>query len=77
MRKKLQTRSPRAIKSTGKVDVYGILFDIEKTAIKPASASTLGEVAKLMKNDPTLKLEVSGHTDNSGTHLRCHLNKLG
>jgi outer membrane protein OmpA-like peptidoglycan-associated protein len=56
-----------AIKKTGKVDVYGILFDIDKTTIKPESVSTLDEVSKLLKADPALKLEVAGHTDNTGT----------
>ncbi len=52
--------------TTGKVDIYGILFDTDKTDIKPASKPTLDQVAKLLKDDPTLKLEVSGHTDSTG-----------
>ena len=31
------------------------------------SATTLTEVSNLLKADPSLKLQVSGHTDNSGT----------
>ena len=56
-----------AIKASGKVDVYGILFDVDKTAIKPQSTPTLDEMAKLLKDDPSLTLEVAGHTDNTGT----------
>jgi OOP family OmpA-OmpF porin len=56
----------KALAQTGKVDIYGILFDVDKTDIKPESKSTLDEVAKLLKNEPALKLEVAGHTDNTG-----------
>jgi len=56
----------KALKESGKVDVYGINFDTDKTAIKPESKPTLEEVARLLKSDPALKLEVAGHTDNVG-----------
>jgi len=56
----------KAIAATGKVDIYGIYFDVDKSAIKPESAPTLEQVAQLMKNDPSLKLIVAGHTDNTG-----------
>lgn len=56
----------KAIAADGKLDLYGILFDIDKTDLKPESKGTLEEVAKLLKSDPTLKLEVAGHTDNTG-----------
>jgi outer membrane protein OmpA-like peptidoglycan-associated protein len=56
----------KALAETGKIDIYGILFDTDKTDIKPASVPTLEQVAKMLKDDPTLKLEVAGHTDNTG-----------
>jgi outer membrane protein OmpA-like peptidoglycan-associated protein len=55
-----------ALSSTGKIDIYGIYFDIDKADLKPESKSTLEEVAKLLKADPSLRLEVAGHTDNTG-----------
>jgi len=57
----------QTLATTGKVDVYGILFDIDKANIKPTSKPTLDQVAKLLKDDPTLKLEVAGHTDSTGS----------
>jgi outer membrane protein OmpA-like peptidoglycan-associated protein len=57
----------KALKDTGKIDIYGINFDIDRTDLKPESRSTLEEVAKLLKADPSLRLEVAGHTDNTGT----------
>lgn len=56
-----------AIASKGFVDLYGIYFDVDKSDIKPESAATLQEVATLLKIDRSLKLEVGGHTDKTGT----------
>jgi outer membrane protein OmpA-like peptidoglycan-associated protein len=54
------------IRATGRAAVYGILFDTGKSTIKPESAQAIGEIAKLLKADPTLKIHVVGHTDNVG-----------
>jgi outer membrane protein OmpA-like peptidoglycan-associated protein len=54
------------IKATGHVAVYGIYFDTGKWTIKPASDGALAEIAKLLKRDPALQLNVVGHTDNVG-----------
>jgi OmpA-OmpF porin, OOP family len=56
----------KALTDAGKVDIYGIYFDTDKTDLKPESKSTLEEVVKLLKADPSLRLEVAGHTDNTG-----------
>ena len=50
----------------GRIIERGILFDVNKATLKPASAGALNEIAKLMKDNPTLKLEIGGHTDGSG-----------
>ena len=54
------------IRTTGHAAVYGIYFDTGKSTIKPESAQAIGEIAKLLKADPALKLYVVGHTDNVG-----------
>jgi OmpA-OmpF porin, OOP family len=54
------------IKSTGHAAVYGIYFDTGKSEVKPESQAALQEVAKLLSNDPGLKLLVVGHTDSVG-----------
>jgi OOP family OmpA-OmpF porin len=56
----------KALSATGKIDIYGIFFDVDKTELKPESRATLDEVANLLKSDPSLKIEVAGHTDNTG-----------
>ncbi|MCP5536398.1 MAG: OmpA family protein [Akkermansiaceae bacterium] len=55
------------INAAGRVALYGILFDFNKTDIKPESDVTLQEISKLLAADPALKLLVVGHTDNAGS----------
>ena len=52
--------------AAGHVALY-VNFDTDKTAVKPDSAPILAQVAKLLQDNPTLKLTVEGHTDNAGT----------
>jgi len=54
------------IKTTGHASVYGIYFDTGKSEIKPESDEALAEIAKLLKGDAGLKVDVVGHTDNVG-----------
>ena len=54
------------INTTGHAAVYGIYFDTGKSTVKPESAQAIGEIAKLLKADPALKVHVVGHTDNVG-----------
>jgi outer membrane protein OmpA-like peptidoglycan-associated protein len=56
-----------ALASTGSVALHNILFDTGKATIKPESAAALAPVGELLKSDPSLKLEIQGHTDNVGT----------
>ena len=55
-----------SIKTTGRAAVYGIYFDTGKWDIKPESTAAINEIAKMLKDDPSLKLYVVGHTDNVG-----------
>ena len=54
------------IHETGKVVLYGIYFDTDKDVLKPESQPTVGEIAKLLKSDTSLRIHVVGHTDNQG-----------
>ncbi len=56
----------KAIASTGRIALYGILFDTAKADLKAESKPALEEIAKLLKSDASLKLRVVGHTDNQG-----------
>jgi len=50
----------------GSVAIYGILFDFDKANLKVGSEKVLTEMVKLMKDNPGLKVEIQGHTDNVG-----------
>jgi outer membrane protein OmpA-like peptidoglycan-associated protein len=51
---------------SGRVALYGLYFDTNKSSIKSESKPTLDEIAKLLKENPSLKLLVVGHSDNQG-----------
>jgi OOP family OmpA-OmpF porin len=57
----------KQIASMGKVALYGILFDFNKTEVKPESETALVEIAKLLANRATLNVLVVGHTDAVGS----------
>jgi len=54
------------IQATGHASVYGIYFDFNKADIKSESEKAIKQIAKLLKQSPSLKLYVVGHTDNVG-----------
>jgi OmpA-OmpF porin, OOP family len=57
------TAMARDLGETGRVAVYGILFDRGKSELKPESAPALVEIARLLKASPSLSVFVVGHTD--------------
>lgn len=56
----------KAIDTSGRIALYGILFDTNKAEIKPESRPALEEIAKLLQKETAMKLHVVGHTDNVG-----------
>ena len=53
--------------ATGAVAVLkNIFFDPNRYDLKPESGAELDEVVQLLKDNPTLKIQINGHTDNSG-----------
>lgn len=59
-----------ALDAKGEVAVYGLLFDVDRATLRPGSGGVLDTIATMLAADPTLRLEVQGHTDNSGTAAR-------
>jgi OmpA-OmpF porin, OOP family len=57
-----------AIKSDGKIALYGILFDTGKASITPESVKAVGEIGTYLKSNPTVSIFVVGHTDNVGDY---------
>lgn len=55
-----------SIMTTGKFVTHGISFDVNKAVLKPESMGVIGDVVKQLQNNPTLNLEIDGHTDSDG-----------
>ncbi len=48
------------------VVLRNIFFDVNKYELKPESTTELDKLVTLLKENPTIKIEISGHTDNVG-----------
>ena len=59
-----------ALRRDGKVAIYGILFDVDRADLRPGSGEVIDTVATVLKGTPDLRIEVGGHTDNTGTGER-------
>lgn len=54
------------VNSVGCWALKNVLFDTDKDNIKPAFYSDLHEVLAVLEKNPTLTIEIQGHTDNVG-----------
>jgi OmpA-OmpF porin, OOP family len=50
----------------GKLVSYGIYFDVNKDVVKAESYGTLNDIAKVLKENPTIRIKIVGHTDADG-----------
>lgn len=48
----------------------GVFFDVDDYHLKAESYNELQQVAEFMRLNPDVKIEISGHTDNSGSDAR-------
>ncbi len=48
------------------VELKNIFFDVNKAELKPESKAELEKLISLLSKNPSLKIELGGHTDNSG-----------
>ena len=55
-----------SIKEAGHIALYGIHFDTNSAQLRPDSLTAIAEIAKLLKENPSLRLAVVGHTDTEG-----------
>ena len=56
----------QAMNRDGKVAIYGVLFDTDKSEIKPESAPQLEEMGRYLQQNPGVAVFVVGHTDSQG-----------
>ena len=50
----------------GKYISHGINFDVNKATLKPESMGEINAIAKILKENAALKVEIGGHTDADG-----------
>ena len=50
----------------GKLVTYGIYFDSGKDVVKPESFGTLRDIANVLKENPDIRVMITGHTDSDG-----------
>jgi len=55
------------VKVGSKIILKNIFFDFDKTTLRPTSTAELDRLTKMLNDIPTLKIEISGHTDNIGS----------
>ena len=54
------------IKKDVKITLRNVFFETGSAKLKPTSYAELGRLTKLLNDMPTLRIEISGHTDNKG-----------
>jgi len=50
----------------GKLISYGIYFDVNKDVVKPESYGALNDIAKVLKENPDVRVKIVGYTDSDG-----------
>lgn len=54
----------------GKLVSYGIYFDVNKDVVKAESYGALNDIAKVLKENPDVKVKIVGHTDSDGDETK-------
>ena len=62
---KLKDIKMKPLQNGTRIILDNILFDYTKAEIRPQSFFTLDRTVYLLKSNPTLKIEIAGHTDNT------------
>ncbi|MDR1667918.1 MAG: OmpA family protein [Bacteroidales bacterium] len=57
----------KKIESGAKVVIENILFNTGNATLRPESFTELNKLVNLLKENATVKIEISGHTDNTGS----------
>ena len=64
---KPQVKDFQLLKVGMSITLRGIYFDFDKSTIKPESRPALEDAAKMLKENPTINVEIQGHTDSKGS----------
>jgi outer membrane protein OmpA-like peptidoglycan-associated protein/Tol biopolymer transport system component len=52
-----------------KITLKNVFFNINQFVLKPESGNEINKLIELLRFNPTIKLEIAGHTDNIGTEV--------
>jgi outer membrane protein OmpA-like peptidoglycan-associated protein len=66
---KITTASPdmrSKLLTEGRIISYGIYFDSGKDVVKGESYGSVSEIAKILSENPAVKIKIVGHTDSDG-----------
>lgn len=66
MKQDIEINLGEAIDTDGKAALYGILFETGKSDIKPESSGVLKKIMEYLNANPSVKIYIVGHTDNTG-----------
>ncbi|HEY8936447.1 MAG TPA: OmpA family protein [Cyclobacteriaceae bacterium] len=55
------------VKGGSFMTLNNIFFDVDKYELKEKSATELNKIIKFLNDNPKVKVEISGHTDNTGS----------
>ncbi len=54
------------IEANASIVLKNVFFDINKFDLKPESEAELDKLVQLLNDNPTVKIQIGGHTDNTG-----------
>ena len=55
------------VEKNASVVLNNLFFDVDQYELKKESLTELNEISKFLALNPSIKIEISGHTDNTGT----------
>jgi outer membrane protein OmpA-like peptidoglycan-associated protein len=64
---KPQVKNFELVKEGMAITLRGVYFDYNKATIKPESRPALEDAAKILNDNPTIRVEIQGHTDSDGS----------
>jgi outer membrane protein OmpA-like peptidoglycan-associated protein len=62
-----QVYALRPVKSGEKMNLYNVFFDFNSDKLLPASTSELDRLINLLNDNPSIHVQITGHTDSVGT----------
>lgn len=62
----MRSAMEQSLRTMRSYDLYGIRFDFDKSTIRPETGSLITDIAVMLKNNPTWRLQINGHTDSIG-----------